>query len=96
MNGTGNTSSMTKQRPAWLKDEPDSELDIRETPTGDAFLLAILAGANRLTPGRVMVIRTDFEPTLLYSILCADGFEYWPERGGNGDWNLQIRRRPQD
>ncbi|OGR91580.1 MAG: hypothetical protein A2V88_12515 [Elusimicrobia bacterium RBG_16_66_12] len=87
-------SSARARRPAWIKEPPDVELDIREFLPGDGFCRAIMEGLDRLGPGRVLGIRTDFEPTLLYSILGAHGFEHWAGRGENGDWNLQIRRRP--
>ncbi|HAZ06958.1 MAG TPA: hypothetical protein DCZ01_00220 [Elusimicrobia bacterium] len=93
MDKTGALSE-PQQRPAWLKNTPDVELDIMDAVAGDSFFLAIIKGMYELAPGRVMRIRTDFEPTLLYSILLESGFEFWPERGENGDWNLQLCRRP--
>ena len=87
--------SAQQQRPGWLKKTPDVDLDIMDAVAGDAFFLAIIKGMDELAPGRVMNIRTDFEPTLLYSILLESGFDFWPERGENGDWNLQLRRKLQ-
>lgn len=80
-------------RPAWFKTTPDIRMDVREAASGDSFLLAVMDGLEDLQPGRVLSIRTDFEPTLLYSIFRETGFEYWPERGVTGDWEIQVRRR---
>ena len=87
--------SRPAQRPAWLKKSPDLELDSRGAAVGDSFFLSIMEGMERLARGQVMGVRTDFEPMLLYPLLCEKGFEYWPEHGGDGDWNIQVRRRPQ-
>lgn len=86
--------SAPQQRPAWLKKTPDVELDIKDAVAGDSFFLAVIKGMDELAPGGVMMVRTGFEPTLLYSILLENGFEFWPERGANGDWSLQVCRRP--
>jgi uncharacterized protein (DUF2249 family) len=61
------------------------ELDVRgDIAKGEEPFARIMAAANRLAAGEVLVLRTPFEPIPLYGVLGKRGLAHWTEQRAEG------------
>ena len=81
------------RRPEWFSKAPAVELDVNRIAAGDSFFVHVMDAVERIVPGQVLSVRTDFEPTLLCTIMDGKGFECWPECEAQGDWMTRFHRR---
>lgn len=81
-------------RPEWAKADASLVVDAREDlRAGREPFPAIMAAVAQVQPGGVFVLRATFEPQPLYKLLGSKGFEHWPERLGEDDWNVYFRKK---
>lgn len=65
-----------------------TELDVREMMTaGEEPLPRILELADALPPGRVLHVRTQFQPLVVFREMAERGFECWSASFGEDDWS---------
>ncbi|MDD5304391.1 MAG: DUF2249 domain-containing protein [Elusimicrobia bacterium] len=89
-------STAPAPRPAWAKLNSSSVVDAREDlRAGREPFPAIMAAAAQVRPGGVFVLRAIFEPRPLYKLLGDKGFEVWPERLAEDDWNVYFHKKPE-
>lgn len=70
-----------------------TDLDVRELVAhGHEPLPVILELADALEPGHVLHIRSPFQPTPLYGVLGARGFEHRFARFADDDWSSWFWR----
>lgn len=82
-------------RPEWASSASSNVVDVREDlRAGREPFPKIMAAAEAVQPGEVFVLRAIFEPAPLYKLLAGKGFEHWPERLAEDDWNVYFRRMP--
>jgi len=88
------TSAPPSRRPSWAAKKPDLELDYRTLDArGEPIIKSILDAADLLHPGKVLSVRIDFEPSLLYHLLHRKGCEHWHESVEAGDRNVYFCKR---
>lgn len=76
----------------WVSNDFDpalvTDLDVRElVARGMPPLPVILELADALEPGRVLHVRSPFQPTPLYDLLASRGFEHSAARFAEDDWS---------
>lgn len=70
-----------------------TELDVRDLLTrGEEPLATILAHADALEPGRVLHVRSPFQPAPLYEVMTARGFAWRNARFADDDWSSWFWR----
>jgi hypothetical protein len=73
-----------------------TDLDVRELMTrGLEPLPLILELADALEPGRVLHVRSPFQPTPLYAVLGERGFDHRTARFADDDWSSWFWRTDQ-
>lgn len=82
-------------RPAWMKEVPDHEVDVREDlKKGLDPFKKIMAAASAVKSGEVLVVRAIFEPKPLYAVLGMKGFDHYAESTGEQDWKVYFYKSP--
>lgn len=81
-------------RPEWAREDAPVVIDVREDlRAGLEPLKRILGAAAVVNPGGVFAVRALFEPRPLYAVLRLKGFEHWPQRLAEDDWQVYFRKK---
>ena len=94
--GTAKHDEAPLEQPTWAAQVPKIIVDVREDlRAGREPFQKIMAAAMQARPGEVFIVRAIFEPRPLYAVLGSKGFEAWPERLADDDWNIYFHKKPQ-
>jgi uncharacterized protein (DUF2249 family) len=64
-------------------------IDVRPLQkAGEEPFSVIMAASRKVELGQVLALRNTFEPTPLYDVLGARGFEHWARELGANDWEI--------
>ena len=76
--------------PAWVASAPvDAEVDAGNLQeAGEEPFAAIMAAARRVAAGHALRLWNPFEPTPLYEVLGARGFEHWARQPASDQWEI--------
>jgi uncharacterized protein (DUF2249 family) len=76
--------------PPWVDTAVVAErVDVRPLQkAGEEPFSVIMAASRKVEQGQVLALRNTFEPTPLYDVLGARGFEHWARELGPNDWEI--------
>ena len=83
---------MSSNAPSWKSDAAEI-LDVRPIleQGGEPFVL-VMETAERVPPGRSLVLTASFEPVPLYGALGSRGFSHATERVSDDEWIIRFTR----
>lgn len=83
---------MSNNTPSWQMDTAEI-LDVRPVlEQGGEPFVQIMETAERVPPGRTLVLIAPFEPAPLYAVLGGRGFSHATERVSDDEWIVRFTR----